>query len=385
MYTHSDLSPLLEIIVEYISIPKSLYERARARHRSLGEFLSRPGSAIAVFDPDVRPQGSFRYGLVTQPILPEEEYDLDNVCVLKKLSKALLTQEQLKNLYGQEIKAYAKAHSMNAPVEECSRCWRLHYADEVSFHLDTLPCVPEQDLIKRLVEQQVPTELASRAVSITDRRHPQYREITLDWLTSNPRGFAAWFERRAALGRQQAIAEGRLRATVEDVPPYEWKTTLQRSIQLLKRHRDTMFRNKPDVAPISMIITNLAAQAYDGNSDLGTALQTIVERMPAFVRPSVPRVPNPTHPAEDYADKWSKDARLEKNFWDWHAAVKADLARLATLLGRPALKREVSDLFFVDLTDDDVRQVGGAARPAISVKSSPVLTIPTASMPWGRR
>ena len=37
---------------------------------------------------------------------------------------------------------------------------------------------------------------------------------------------------------------------------------------LLKRHRDTMFRHKLDVAPISMIITNLAAHAYGGETDL---------------------------------------------------------------------------------------------------------------------
>jgi hypothetical protein len=121
-------------------------------------------------------------------------------------------------------------------------------------------------------------------VAITDRRHPRYRLISPDWLSSNPRGFAAWFEQRAALGRSRLLAEGQVRAAVEDVPPYEWKTTLQRSIQLLKRHRDVMFFRDPDLAPISMIITNLAAQAYGGERDLAEALQNIVEKMPNFVR-----------------------------------------------------------------------------------------------------
>jgi hypothetical protein len=227
--------------------------------------------------------------------------------------------------------------------------------------------------------------LANRAIAITDRKHPQYRVVTLDWYTSNPRGFAAWFEMRAAMGRKRAFAEGRLRAAVEDVPPYEWKTTLQQSIQLLKRHRDTMFRHKLDVAPISMIITNLAAHAYGGETDLAEALQSIVDGMPLYVRSTKPHVPNPTHPAEDYADKWSKDARLEKNFWEWHTAVKADLARLSTLLGRSTLEGQVKDLFLVDLTEDELRRFGGqeTSRPSISVKSSPVLTIPSASKPWG--
>ncbi|MEX0613996.1 MAG: nucleotidyltransferase [Pirellulales bacterium] len=382
-----DLSQLLEIIIDHIDIPKSYYEKAAARHRSLGEWLHRSGSKVAAFDPDVRPQGSFRYGTVTRPINPEEVYDLDNVCLLRALNKGDLTQEQLKELYGDEIKAYAREHSMLAPAEEHNRCWRLRYADEVSFHLDTLPCVPELgEVIRYLLEQQVPSDLANRAIAITDRKHPQYRVVTLAWYTSNPRGFASWFEQRAALGRRRALAEARLRAAVEDVPPYEWKTTLQQSIQLLKRHRDTMFRHKLDVAPISMIITNLAAHAYGGETDLAEALQNIVDGMPQHVRSTSPRVPNPAHPAEDYADKWSKDSRLEKNFWEWHAAVQADLARLSTLLGRSTLSGQVKDLFLVDMTEEEVRKVGGegTSRPSISVKSSPVLTIPTASKPWGR-
>lgn len=383
----SDLSQLLHFVVQHIDIPKSYYVKAAARHRSLGEWLHRKGSKVAAFNPDVRPQGSFRYGTVIRPLNPEEEYDLDNVCLLRALSKGQLTQEQLKEFYGDEIKAYAREHSMLAPAEEHNRCWRLRYADEVSFHLDTLPCVPEEvEFIRQLLEQKIPSDLANRAIAITDRKHPQYGVLALDWYTSNPRGFAVWFEQRAAMGRSRALAEARLRASVEDVPPYEWKTTLQQSIQLLKRHRDSMFRQRLDVAPISMIITNLAAHAYGGETDLATALETIVEGMPNYVRPTLPRVPNPTHPAEDYADKWRKDARLEKSFWEWHAAVKADLATLSTLVGKSSLGRQTRNIFQVDLTEDELRSLGGdgGSPPNISVKTAPVLTIPTAARPWGQ-
>ena len=95
------------------------------------------------------------------------------------------------------------------------------------------------------------------------------------------------------------LVEQRLYASVEDVPPYEWKTPLQRSIQVLKRHRDVMFRDNPLVGPISIIITNLAAHAYAGETDLGSALTNTVERMPQYVNPTRPRVPNPANPAED--------------------------------------------------------------------------------------
>lgn len=379
-------SPLLTAIVEHIDIPKSLYEKAAARHRSLGEWLKRDSSAVRHLDPDIRPQGSFRFGTVVRPIFPDEEYDLDNVCLLNKLKKRDMTQRQLKEVYGEEIKAYAQAHNMLEPVEECHRCWRLHYADEVTFHLDSLPCVPEESsAVARLTAARVVEDLARRAVAITDRRHPQYDELTSAWLSSNPRGFAAWFEGRAALGRSATFQARGLRATVEDVPPYEWKTPLQRSIQLLKRHRDVMFRNKRDLAPISMIITNLAAHAYDGEGDIALALTNIVNKMPDFVRAERPRVPNPADPAEDYADKWSRDPRLEKSFWEWYYTVQRDLETLGGLVGTAKLPGETERVFDVTLTRDEQRMlgVGSSPGPSVVVKPAPVLAMPAATKPWG--
>lgn len=379
------MSRLLDIIVEHLDIPKSYYEKAAARHRSLGEWLHRKDSNVASFDPDVRPQGSFRYGTVIRPINAGDEYDLDNVCLFKVLGKSTLTQEQLKQLYGDEVKAYAKANSMLAPATEHNRCWRLQYADEVAFHLDTLPCVPENDMIvARIAAAGVPLELAKRSVAITDKRHPKYREVTPDWRSSNPRGFAAWFEQRAALGRQPAKGERQIRAAVEDVPPYEWKTTLQRSIQILKRHRDVMFREQPDLAPISMIITNLAAHAYRGEADLATAIESIVNGMPSYIRATCPRIPNPADLAEDYADKWAQNPHLETNFWSWWTAVKSDLAALGKLLSTPNLQGHVEGVFDVRLTQVELRALASESiSTPLRVQASPVLVIPSATRPWG--
>jgi hypothetical protein len=382
-----NLSRLLETIADHLDVPPSYYEKAAARHRNLGEWLHREESKVVDFAPDVRPQGSFRYGTVIRPIRPGEKYDLDNVCLLRNLGKAAITQAELKAVFGEEIKAYAKAHGMLAPVTEHNRCWRLRYADEAEFHLDTLPCVPEDEtVVAKIIAMSVPQELACRMVAITDRRHPHYRQISSAWLSSNPRGFARWFEQKAALGRARALVEGRLKAAVEDVPPYEWKTPLQRSIQILKRHRDVMFYDNKDLAPISMIITNLAARAYEGETDLGLSIMSIVEKMPNFVRSVSPYVPNPADPAEDYADKWRKDPELERNFWLWHNAVSADLGKLPSLLESSRLDREVSAIFRVDLTRDELESLKPKREnsvPAV-VKPTPTLIISSAPRPWGK-
>lgn len=378
------LNRLLEAVVGHIDISKSTYEKAAARHRSLGAWLQRPQSTLAAYDPDVRPQGSFRFGTVIKPLNADDEYDLDDVCVLNALGKGMLTQQQLKELYGEEVRAYATANGMHNPVTEHNRCWRLQYADEVSFHLDTLPCVPEEtSVLQRLTQAEVDWALARLAVAITDKRHPSYRVRTPHWPSSNPQGFALWFERRAALGRSRLLTENQVRAEVEDVPPYEWKTTLQRAIQLLKRHRDAMFARTPDLAPISMILTNLAARAYGGEPDFAQALGAILDKMTTFIRPGWPRVPNPADPAEDYADKWRKDPQLEQNFYVWHQAARTDFAKLPSLLTGGNLAAEVRKLYRVELTRDELSAIipRSESVPTV-VKAAPTLYLPSGPRPW---
>lgn len=385
----SRATKLWTLIADELDIAPSLYEKAAARHASVGEWLCRPGSSLAVFDPHVSPQGSFRYGTVNKPVFADAEYDLDHVVVLRGMSVYTVTQAQLMERFGRELAGYAKAHGMLPPVPK-RRCWRLRYRDEVGFHLDSLPCVPaEQTVYQALRARGIEESFVRRAIAITDETHPQYQYITDDWLTSNPRGFAKWFESRAAKGR--ASSDLTVRAgTVEPVPSYRWKTPLQRSVQILKRHRDVMFKEQPALAPISMIITNLAACAYNGEQDLGHALRGIIVRMNAFVQPVVPRVPNPTHPEEDYADKWREVAQLEPHFWLWLEQAKADVLRwsdaFATIDGR-----QIERGFDVRLDAEVLRglQVGapsvviGASSGTAEAVARPT-RVDSGPRPWGR-
>ena len=388
MIATSTVNSVLQLILTEIEIPRSYYEKAVARHRSLGEWLCRPESAVAAFAPVVVPQGSFRYGTVVRPVVETQKYDLDNVTTLQ-MAKTRMSQKDLKNLYGAEIRAYANAHKMTDPIEERNRCWRLFYADAFSFHLDSLPCVPEdQRLVDAITAAGVPVHLAKLAVAITDKRHPHYERISAALFSSNPRGFADWFEecaRNWALPNLRDLVKGNLYAAVEDVPAYEFKTPLQQAIQILKRHRDVMFRSSPKLAPISMIITNLAALTYEGEPDLFAALVNIVEKMPQFVRADKPRVPNPANPAEDYADKWSLDLTLERSFWRWQSQVRADLKKLADSVGRETLGDLIARTFGVVLTEEQLQPFGsGRSVRAPAIVRSPVLAIPASTpRPWG--
>lgn len=384
------LNRLLDFLVELLDIPPSFYQKAADRYQSLGEWLHRKESKVADLSPEVYLQGSFRYGTVIRPLLASEEYDLDLVCQIV-LTKSAVTQKYVKHLLGDEIKGYAEAHSFNEPAEEKPRCWRLNYADDVSFHMDILPCVPEDlAFIQQLALLGVPPELADHAVAITDKRHRNYQVINPDWPSSNPRGFAEWFESKLRPYAQQKIASlvaNRAYASIDKVPPYEWKTILQRCIQILKRHRDMMFKDSPEWKPLSMIITTLATHSYSGESELYEALTNIVERMPNFVRSTQPRIPNPLNPKEDFADRWAKDSRFEDNFKAWHMKVKADIANLPKLIGKvPEIARTVRQKFGVDLIGEMQRklEVTSTVPTPHIITSAPAVHIATPPKPWRR-
>lgn len=336
---------VLKGILEKIELPDTAYEKAEKRYKDIGEWLHREDSTCLEFNPLVFSQGSFRLGTAIKPDA-DEEYDLDMGCNLRQgLSKGDITQEQLKKHVGAELELYRKARGIKEELSEKKRCWRLEYADGLSFHMDIVPCIPESEtgrgvLKQRMVENShfddvLAQNVSELAVSITDNTDLGYKITTDCWRISNPEGYARWFETRMRIA-QSIINEREMnvKASIDSLPYYQWKTPLQQAIQLLKRHRDTMFKDNEDSKPISVIITTLAAKAYNGETDLASALTNILSRMSDYINGTAPLVPNPVNPAEDFADKWydieSVQYKLRENFYKWLYQAKADFKALCS-------------------------------------------------------
>ena len=122
---------------------------------------------------------------------------------------------------------------------------------------------------------------AGTAIAITDNDGGTYIAVTDDWPRSNPKGYGEWFKTRMAvvLERRKRVLAERTNASVEDIPDYKVRTPLQDAVMILKRHRDHMFENRKDQRPISVIITTLAAHAYEGEEMIGEALVAILTGM----------------------------------------------------------------------------------------------------------
>lgn len=319
---------MLNDLADALEIPASRYDAAERSYKSVGSWLDRPGSRLADYETTIYPQGSFRLGTVIKPLNDEEDYDLDIVCEIQA-SKREYTQKQLKELLGLELKDYARSKHMEAPAE-ARRCWTLNYADDAQFHMDVLPALPDGARQKLLIEaMNRRSDLADLAMAITDRDHDTYELYSEDWPGSNPKGYSEWFRSRMKVvfdARRRAMALNE-RASVEEIPEHSVRTPLQAAIKILKRHRDMRFSEEPDIRPISIILTTLAAHAYNQEVSISGALQGILERMDRFieVRDGVCWIENPTDPRENFADKWEENPEKKDAFYDWLAMARADM------------------------------------------------------------
>ncbi len=332
---------LLEDLAEELDISESRYEAAERAYKSVGEWLERPQSTLRHARPIIHVQGSVALGLAVKPVTDEDHHDVDAVCELT-VAKHAHTQQQLKEALGHELTLYTKAYNMNEKPERRNRCWTLNYADEAQFHLDTLPAVPDAHMAYQIYAKHgISNPWASTSIAITDERHPEFRRISQNWLRSNPRGYAAWFRSRQQVAfnsRRKSMAD-RIHAKVEEIPDYKVKTPLQAAIQILKRHRDVWGQSHPERRPISIILTTLAAKAYQQESTIGGTIARILADMDRYIegRGNVAWIGNPSDPLENFADKWITEPDRERAFHDWLRAAREDFSTAARLSDRDML------------------------------------------------
>jgi hypothetical protein len=313
--------------------------------------------------------------------------------LLEGISKSTHTQKFLKDLVGGELEAYRIARQIQQELEEKHRCWTLSYEDKIRFHLDAVPSIPEDENSRSMIKQAVfesgsnenlASNIVKHAGAITDNRNADYARITNAWKVSNSEGYALWFESRM---EQSRVLLEKKAAEVAPIPTAERKTPLQRCIQLLKRHRDVMYAQHGDHKPISIILTTLAAHAYEGEDDLSQALENILERMGSFVKATNPRVPNPVNPRqEDFADKWSmpkyQHLRLEDNFWHWLAQTKSDFQTLKNAIDPHFLVEQVKTKFATDLSEETLKVKLGIGFPSVVTTSTAHVISEPPAKPW---
>ncbi|MCY3818132.1 MAG: nucleotidyltransferase [Gammaproteobacteria bacterium] len=385
----------LERVAREIDIPPHKYRDAVRRYQAVGRWLEDGEYSGCSGEVVIYPQGSFRLGTVVRPVRlgVAAGYDIDLVCELPS-TKGVTTPQLIKHSVGDRLKQHDTYSRLLD--DEGRRCWTLEYAeeDDIGFHLDVLPAIPDSGL-------------TDTAIAITHKHDWGY-----DWSASDPRGYAAWFDgkNQAAFVRhapEQKLAiqrlESHIYARIDDVPDQLVRTPLQRAIQLMKRNRDLHF-NRPETvayAPISIIITTLAAHLYGGEGHAHSALVAIVEALQRHaalvdnraIDPGlaglglIRRLPdgswyiaNPVNSDENFADRWHEDGHARaRAFFSWLEALQTDLLNPPTHLDPRRFKEHLA------------RALGGAAvaphadmlvRPAPEVTPRRRVHISNPAKPW---
>lgn len=328
----AEVYSFLDHICQALELTAAQLDAARTSYEAVAEWLSQSNNPLLKWI-EIYAQGSAGLGTTVKPI-GREDFDVDLICRVSRFT-ADRPPSELKHMVGDRLKENARYAGM---LEEKKRCWRLNYARE--YHLDISPTI-------------INPACGNGGELVPDRKLREFRP-------TNPKGYKALFERRAALSPklqvQKAIA-AEDRAAVEPFPVHGVnKGILRRVVQILKRHRDIHFLNvAEEIAPISIIITTLAAQSYEYcvnnfvfDSELDVLIAT-VRLMPHFIdKPVIDGrriyvVANETTVGENFADRWNSEPARVTAFYAWHAKALADFEGLPDLQGVDVVSKRLEE------------------------------------------
>lgn len=315
MYRKEQLNDLYERMVKAIDISNEMFDKAEKEYTDLGNWIDR---ATPQYKISIYPQGSFALGTVIKPIEDSDDYDLDLVCEFDR-QYGLSAKELKIDLVKPLLEKYKKTKN---EIENKHRCWHVEYEDVPNFHMDVVPAVSKVNYI-----------------NITD--HDEECD-TYGYIGSNPKGYIDWFNGKKA-ERRKALCENyckenreiiKCSADIEKIKEYHLKTPLQKAIQLLKRHRDIMFKDdKDNRKPISIIITTIAADLYRNEDNIVDTLSNFFNNAESYIEShkigGVYHIDNPCYTGKDerenFADKWEEHPERKDAFFCWLKKAKQDL------------------------------------------------------------
>ena len=170
----------------------------------------------------------------------------------------------------------------------------------------------------------------------------------------------------------------------------------------MKRYRDVKFNSASnnDFAPISIIITTLAAHFYQNESDTYSALRNIVTTLHSYAqfiendsmdksevlhRP-IKRTPdgwyigNPADPKENFADRWHEDNHARaRAFFKWVANLNEDLLSILDETRRNVVRDHFPTVLGAVVTASILDLITPVEA---SVTSTPKIHISNPPKPW---
>ncbi|MGE3968306.1 MAG: nucleotidyltransferase [Dongiaceae bacterium] len=363
---------VLETVCASLELSASQSGLAKERYEGVGACLAQSENPV-LRNIAVYLQGSTALRTTVKPI-GVNEFDVDLVAHVPDLD-VQVSPAALKKAIGDCLRGNGNYASL---LEELPRCWRLNYANE--FHMDITPSIPNPGC-----------EFGGELVPDKTLR---------EWKASNPKAYKSLFEQRAKLvpvfQLHKGIAEGR-RASVEPYPEAGgFKGILRRTVQIAKRHRDIMFIDDPEVAPLSVIITTLTSRSYEWcvtnyryDNELDLCFD-VIRHLPDTIETHYVEgrkqwsIWNETTKGENFAEKWNRRADRAEAFFKWYARFCSDLEELQAVRGLDRLDGALKGLFGAwpaNAAINSLTERVSAARRAGELRVAPAIGLGVGMMP----
>jgi hypothetical protein len=345
------LDDLLFEICEELQLSPTRYNEATDRYTAMCSVLESTSSPFRLMRPNIYPQGSMALGTTVKPI--EGPHDLDFVLQLS-LDHLQVNPMTLIATLHQYLQGHGTYRNM---VELKNRCVRVVYANE--FFMDILPAC-------------INTAGGGGCIKVPDRD-------SLGWKDSNPLGFISWFGSKNVVVR----SFGDVIAKAQPLPSQEAvadKTPLQLAVQLWKRWRDIYYADRCEVAPISIVLTTLAAEAYSPTESVSDALLNILRRVVFLVENAarsgeVLSICNPSNRAEDLSERWKNNREAYDAFVDGAHVFLRDFERVKRGEGGYKLLESLfGETVNVAIRKQAVRFQGARTAGKVGVTSSGLLS-----------
>ena len=342
----SKLEQDIASLVSALDITPSMYKNAEEKYQAIGKCLLDNG-----YDTNIYPQGSFALGTVVRPYknAEEQEYDLDVICEILD-DKTNSSPQKVRSSIEDTLDSNA---NYDGKIKEYEKCITIEYAKagDADFNIDVIPAISEDVTMKnRLISLGNSPEQANTAIAIAVKQE----EHRFSWsTTANPKAYKTWFEsinvpfsNYNKTIRMQKLFEANqsIYNSVEDIPSYFNKSSLQMAIQFFKRARDVYFSkiDKYDYKPISAIISTIVAdvaKSMPENSSIIEIILKVLEELKTYSKyQTIPeaefamtysdkvtivrtngewKMMNPTNPLDNLIDSWNEEPDKAKFFFQW--------------------------------------------------------------------
>lgn len=302
----AEINLILEELTKRISLSDTAIETIKTEYSGITNYLD--NNLDNKYEINVFPQGSYNLGTTITPLPGNGEFDVDSVVEVTNKNESEVDAGFIKNLIGDVLKESPRYGHML--MDEKKRAWTINY--ETNSHVDVVPAIKPV--------------YTNSDISITNKILNGY-----EYMHSSPAKFKEWFFNMSKGITSELIFEKNFRNSVKKLPRYGNGTILQKIVRLIKYHRNKYFEYETNekIKPVSMIITILAAESYEGEKDLYSALTNVVRRMRGHILSvnGKDMVTNPIDQDENFADKWETHPERKTAFFEWLNQLEKDFSK----------------------------------------------------------